>query len=64
MKEYFNVILEDDDTPTGGVSFQGETVHDFLMECDLDPNISLEEFNKILVGCGIRPIERGEYYDK
>ena len=57
-KKYFDIILIDDDTPTGGVSFHGETVHDFMMECDLDPDISLEEFNKILTACGIEPIER------
>ena len=30
IKKNLNVALEDDDTPTGGISFMGETLKDFL----------------------------------
>ena len=54
-----NTELEDDDTPTGGISFYGETVSDFLKDTDLPCSISVSELNKHLVACGIRPINNG-----
>lgn len=46
--------LEDDNTTYGGVSFLGETVADFIGDTHY---WSIEELNKDLVACGIKPIE-------
>ena len=44
MKSYkfLDLILEDDDTPTGGVEFQGETLEHFL-ECDFNKGTTSHE---------------------
>ena len=44
MKSYkfLDLILEDDDTPTGGVEFQGETLEHFL-ECDFNNGTTAHE---------------------
>jgi hypothetical protein len=60
------IELRDDDTETGGVSFRGETLADFIEETDLGYGRSLDEVNKALKECGIMPItERDipDYYD-
>ena len=48
-------VLEDDDTPTGGISFSGETVRDFIMTADRDIR-DLDTLNVALKECGIKPI--------
>lgn len=55
--DYLDIELEDDETSHGGISFIGETVCDFLSECDVQIN-SLEELNKLLKENGIKPIEK------
>ena len=50
-------ILEDDDTPNGGISFENETLADFLDECDISYGATLEEVNKALKECGIKPVQ-------
>ncbi len=54
---YLAQELEDDNTPTGGVGFLGETLADFIEEANLSPDISVSEVNKVLSECGIRPIK-------
>ena len=49
------IVLEDDDTPTGGVAFSGETVKDFAE--GFDGFSTLEELNEALEECGILPIK-------
>ena len=58
IKPYLDVVLEDDDSETGGVSFIGETLFDFLLEsCVGDEDISTpEELNALLKSCGIKPV--------
>lgn len=58
IKPYLDVVLEDDDSETGGVSFSGETLFDFLLEsCVGDEDISTpEELNALLKSCGIKPV--------
>lgn len=56
VKDLLNYLLEDDETATGGVAFAGETLKDFLEEADLNEDATLEEVNKALVECGIKPI--------
>lgn len=55
----FDYVLEDDNTETGGTAFDGETVRDFVEELDgVDPyEMGLEELNRDLIACGIKPIE-------
>lgn len=66
LSEYYNpsidkpmiiedIILEDDETSSGGVAFNQERLSDFIS--DLDENeLTLEDINKALVECGIKPI--------
>jgi len=55
LEKIGGVVLEDDDTPTGGVSISGETVKDFVEE--FDGFSTLEELNEALEECGILPIK-------
>lgn len=48
-------VLEDDYTETGGIAFMGETVRDFIEDSDPE-KMSLEELNRDLVACGIKPM--------
>lgn len=56
-----NIILEDDNTPTGGTSFAGETLKDFLLSINAMPNLPLDDADKwhidqLLSQNGIKPI--------
>lgn len=54
---YAQISLEDDDTSTGGTSFQGETLEDFLEELDYCQTIrTIKDVNKALIECGIKPV--------
>lgn len=53
---YAQILLEDDDTPTGGVTFQGETLEDFLEELDCQTFRTIKDVNKALSECGIKPV--------
>lgn len=70
MKSYkfLDLILEDDDTPTGGVEFSGETLEHFL-ECDFNNGttshetfddyysyLSIEDIDEKLKASGIRTL--------
>lgn len=58
VNDYMDYILEDDDTPFGGIDYPGETVEDFLLSLGSDGHIStVEQLNEMLVECGIKPIE-------
>ncbi|MBO7615027.1 MAG: hypothetical protein J6T15_04965 [Bacilli bacterium] len=59
VKDYLNYELQDDDTETGGVSFNGETVEDFIKDADIKDDDDLDKLNKALVSCGIKPITEG-----
>ncbi len=63
VRNYLNYELEDDDTETGGVSFNGETVADFIGDADISEDDDLDKLNKALVSCGIRPIAEGYLTD-
>lgn len=55
LYKVLNYELKDDDTPTGGTAFAGETVRDFIES--IDDNISnLGSLNKALTECGIKPV--------
>lgn len=54
---YSQILLEDDDTSTGGVTFQGETLEDFLEELNYCQTIrTIKDVNNALIECGIKPI--------
>ena len=57
VKPYLNIVLEDDDTPTGGTAFQDETVGDFIQSLGTElNNCTLEQLNTALIECGIKPV--------
>ena len=53
---YAQILLEDDETLTGGVAFQGETLEDFLEALDCQTIQTIKDVNKALIECGIKPI--------
>ena len=57
--EASRILLKDDDKPTGGISFRGETLADFMEEIwqenAYDHNAA--EINKTLKQCGIQPLK-------
>lgn len=58
-KDFLNYELKDDDTEYGGISFEGETLQDFLDEVDIDrlnENTAMRYINAALKECGIEPI--------
>lgn len=50
-----NTVLEDDDSPYGGVDYVGETVREFV-ESSSENMMTLDELNAALVECGIKEI--------
>lgn len=55
LQDVLDYVLEDDDSPYGGVAFLGETVSDFIGD---DSDITtIKELNEALVECGIKPIK-------
>lgn len=55
------IILKDDNTPTGGISFAGETLEDFLLSINAMPKQPLNDADKWhidnhLVQNGIKPV--------
>lgn len=52
LKDY---KLQDNHDETGGTSFAGETLQDFLEETGME-DASIEEINKALLSCGIAPV--------
>ena len=58
-RDFRKIKLEDDGSETGGIAFAGETLGDFL-ENDLDDNyeFTLDELNKVLKDCGIKPLKK------
>jgi len=51
-----NVLLEDDETDFGGISFIGETLLDFMLSVHMPFTSTKEEIDKALKECGIRPL--------
>ena len=59
VANHFHTELEDDNTKQGGISFQGETLIDFLMETCTNMRIqmiSLENVNRMLKRNGIKEL--------
>ena len=56
VKDVLNVVLQDNASGMGGVSFDGETVGDMYEEAELSLTDSLEKLNTLLTDLGIKPI--------
>lgn len=54
--EFAEIKLEDNEKPTGGISYQGETLAEFLEEIGMSVYNSLREINRALHICGIKKI--------
>lgn len=61
IQDFMDVILEDDDTDEGGVSFLGETVEDFITAAEISEYEPLDVLNEHLIACGVREIIPEEY---
>lgn len=59
-KKLLNTVLTDDGTETGGTSYLGETLKDFLQEIGkpLSSTDNMAKVNGWLIECGILPIKR------
>ena len=55
-KDYLQVVLEDDSTPYGGISFVGETLENFLAEVDLPIDTDMIKVNDAWVEWRIKPL--------
>lgn len=63
LKDIMNweeIELFDDESETGGISYEGETLDNFVGECDISEDITIEELNEELKSCGIKPIILGD----
>ena len=61
MLDLKTIILKDDNTPTGGISFAGETLEDFLLSINAMPKQPLDNadkwhINQLLSQNGITPV--------
>ena len=57
VSKYLNVKLEDDNTPFRGISFEGQTLQDFLEEIGAERETNMDKVNEMLKTCGISPIK-------
>lgn len=57
IENWKDIELFDDETETGGISYDGETLDNFVGECEIDEDITIKELNKELKDCGIKPIK-------
>ena len=58
LEDVMDVKLEDDETENGGISFDGETVRDFIDDVSSDETkiTTIDELNDALKQCGIKPV--------
>lgn len=55
--ELLDVELEDDETDCGGVPLTWGVLRDFMIGLNIPFNISLEDLNRELQDCGIKPLK-------
>lgn len=60
IRNWEEIELFDDGSEYGGISYDGETLDNFVGECDISEDISIEELNEELKSCGIKPINLGD----
>lgn len=54
--QWSKIKLRDDETPYGGISYDGETLDNFMAETEISPNDSIGKLQKGLKDCGIMQI--------
>lgn len=57
------ITLRDDANETGGISYIGETLDNFMAEAGVPFGSSLKRVNEALVECGIEPLCKEEFMD-
>lgn len=55
-KDFLNYELQDADGTTGGISYVGETLDNFIREVGLNENTAMKYVNAALKKCKIKPI--------
>lgn len=55
--DYADEVLEDDGTGTGGTSYEGETLNNFLCEIGVWNELNMHAVNVLLWKNGIKPIK-------
>jgi hypothetical protein len=55
--DYADEVLEDDETGTGGTSYVGETLNNFLCEIGVWNDLNMHAVNNLLKENGIKPIK-------
>ena len=58
VRDFIELVLENDETEVGGVAFKGETVKDFADEIGLSYDAPISELNEALKTCGIKEINK------
>jgi len=56
IKDFLEYELVDDNTTTGGISFSGEKVKDFIEEVGISKEDDISVLNTALIECGIEPV--------
>ena len=57
IKDVLDVVLQDNASGMGGVSFNGETVRDMYEDAELSLSDSVDMLNDLLKDLGIKPIQ-------
>ena len=55
--DYLEYQLEDGVTSTGGISYMGETLLDFILENNISVSANMRVVNQALIDNGIKPIK-------
>ena len=54
--DFSNILLQDDETPNGGLAHEGETLEEFMQACNIDINDNFIMLQQTLKLNGIMPL--------
>ena len=54
--DFSNILLQDDETPNGGLAHEGETLEEFMQVCNIDINDNFIMLQQTLKLNGIMPL--------
>ena len=54
--DFSNILLQDDETPNGGLAHEGETLGEFIQTCNIDINDNFTMLQQNLKLNGIMPL--------
>lgn len=54
--DFSNILLQDDETPNGGLAHEGETLEEFMQACNIDINDNFTMLQQTLKLNGIMPL--------